>query len=234
MSVLLDDNLIWIAVVMGVAGSAHCVGMCGGFAVLASATPAKRAKPSLFVVSWLAGKTLTYAVMGAILGALGQIVPTSMSGFQTVIVILTSAMLVVTGLHLAGVSPGWSFVVPSQVSLLVTRMSSMLKTSTIWTRFVLGLLNGLLPCGLVYAALAYSLTYQSVTKGALFMAVFGIGTMPALVLIGFGAGRIATRNRQSLMRILGWLIVLLGLLTLTRLPFLMNIVHDMDMTGMGS
>jgi len=217
--------LVWIGLFMGLAGSAHCIGMCGGFAVLAGSGVAGGSTTRLNLAAWLGGKTLTYAALGMILGGAGDLVPTSFSGFQSVVVILTALLLVVTGLHMAGLGPSWSLFAPSPVSSFVTRMSAAVKKSSTSGRFVLGLLNGLLPCGLVYAALAYSLTYQSALKGATFMVAFGIGTAPVLVMIGLGAGVFSHKYRMVATRVVGWVVVLFGVYTITRFPWLMHQMH---------
>lgn len=215
-------GLLWIALVMGVAGSAHCVGMCGGIAVVAGFGAQSSSRAKLNLLSWLSGKTLTYAVLGFLLGSLSDAVPRSFAGFQSVVVILTALLLVLIGLHMAGVGPSWSLTAPSPVSGFVTRMGSMVKKSSLMGRFGLGLLNGLLPCGLVYAALAYSLTLQSAAKGAIFMAAFGLGTAPVLFLLGLGTGFFNQKYRERVTRILGWIVVAAGLYTLVRLPAIMH------------
>jgi sulfite exporter TauE/SafE len=222
---VLADSLVLAALLMGLAGSAHCIGMCGGFAVLAGANQSRPFLAHALVVLWLLGKTLTYAVLGGLLGFVGEAVPVGLVGFQTVVVLFTAVFLVLTGLHLAGVGPSWTLVAPAPVSTFVSRMSAAVQSSSLGGRFVLGLLNGLLPCGLVYAALAYSLTFRSSFDGALFMALFGLGTVPALAVVGLGAGMITVNARRAITRTLGWLIVLLGILTLTRLPAFMDATH---------
>lgn len=218
-------GIISVALLMGLAGSAHCVGMCGGFAVLAGSGGAGHSKTRRKLVAWLSGKTATYAALGMILGLAGDAVPTSFSGFQSIVVVLTAILLVLTGLHMAGIGPAWTLFAPSPVSSFVMRMSALVKKSSTSGRFALGLLNGLLPCGLVYAALAYSLSYQSGAKGALFMAVFGIGTAPVLILIGLGTGVFSNKYRQTMTRVVGWVVVLLGLYTMMRLPALLVTGH---------
>ncbi|MGA7303470.1 MAG: sulfite exporter TauE/SafE family protein [Rhodothermales bacterium] len=215
-------GIISVALLMGLAGSAHCVGMCGGFAVLAGSGATRSSKTHRKRLAWLGGKTVTYAALGMALGLAGDAVPRSFSGFQSIVVVLTAILLVLTGLHMAGIGPSWSLFAPSPVSAFVTRMSALVKKSSTAGRFALGLLNGLLPCGLVYAALAYSLTYQSGVKGALFMAIFGLGTAPVLVLIGLGTGVFSHKYRATMTRVVGWVVVLLGFYTMMRLPAFMN------------
>lgn len=222
MHAALDGGLIWIALVMGLAGSAHCIGMCGGFAVLAGSGGTAGSSTRLNLAAWLGGKTVTYAALGVILGAAGDLVPTSFSGFQTVVMVLTAALLVATGLHMAGLGPSWTLFAPSPVSRFVSHMGAAVRKSSTSARFALGLLNGLLPCGLVYAALAYSLTYQSALKGGMFMAVFGIGTVPVLSLIGLGTGIFSNKYRTGMTRIVGWVVVLFGVYTMMRLPGLLG------------
>lgn len=215
-------GFLWIALVMGVAGSAHCIGMCGGFAVLAGSGIESTSRTRLNLAAWLTGKTLTYAALGLVLGSISGAVPRSFTGFQTVAAILTALLMIMIGLHMAGVGPSWRLVAPSPVSGFVTRMASLVRKSSVAGRFTLGLLNGLLPCGLVYAALAYSLTLQSAAKGAMFMAIFGFGTAPVLALIGLGTGVFNMKLRHRVTKLLGWVVVVAGAYTFMRLPAFMH------------
>ena len=217
-----DAGSIWIGLLMGLAGSAHCIGMCGGFAVLAGSGMHASSRTRLNLAAWLSGKTLTYAALGLVLGSISGAVPRTFSGFQSIVVVLTAILLVATGLHMAGIGPAWSLVAPSPVSGFVTRMATAVRKSSVSGRFSLGLLNGLLPCGLVYAALAYSLTLQSALGGAVFMTAFGLGTVPVLALVGLGTGFFNQKYRARVTKILGWIVVLAGLYTLMRLPVLMH------------
>lgn len=211
-----------IAFLMGFLGSVHCVGMCGGFALLSGVRSTGVGRPSIAVTMYLLGKTLTYAVMGAVLAGIVSAAPMSAASFQKVVALFTGLFLIAVGWHMTGRGPNWALVAPKPASRLVARMTVAVQKSSIRGRFLLGMINGLIPCGLVYAALGYSMTMPSAAQGALFMAVFGIGTSPALALVGLGSTMLSASKRAGIYKILGWLVVVLGLMTIIRATPLMH------------
>lgn len=217
-----------VAVLLGLAGSLHCIGMCGGFAVMAGAHGSAARRTQLLLGSWVVGKSLTYGILGALLGVLGGAIPSQFAGFQSVFAIVAALLLIIAGVHLAGFGPSWSFVAPAPGSRFVARMSAAVRSGSMGGRFVLGLLNGLLPCGLVYAALAYSLTYQSASVGGLFMVAFGLGTAPALIVAGTWARRLSPAFRSRATRLMGWLLIVVGIVTIFRVPALMELLPFMS------
>lgn len=162
------------AFLSGLAGSPHCVGMCGPFASIGPGIP------------WHIGRLTTYAVLGAIAGAAGAIIP----GPAWVPAAFAGVMLFWFALRFAGLLPRWEVPVPA-----LYRLGARFRGQRGWTgRFLLGLVTGLLPCGLVYSALALPIASGSALSGAVTMVVFGLGTVPAL-----GAAR-AVLQRLELAR----------------------------------
>ena len=159
----------------GLVGSPHCVGMCGGFALACGTKGAK-------VLPWHVGRLFTYGVLGAIAGALGSAIP----GPRGIGAVISAALVIWFAAALAGVVPEPRVTIPGLSRLaagLVNRNSAI-------ARFGFGLANGLLPCGLVYAALSIPVATGSPLYGALTMMVFGVGTVPALSLLVVGARRL--------------------------------------------
>lgn len=191
---------------MGLFGSAHCLGMCGGFSLIAGRAG--------WWPAYALGKTVTYTVLGLIAGLLGHGFM-ALAGPQRVLSILVGLTLIGIGASTAGLLPdrwaigGW---VTSRLGPLLGRaMKGGRKLGTLG----LGLLNGLLPCGLVYAALAKSVEIPGIGASALGMAVFGIATLPGLWLLGLIGDRFPGQ-RLTMVRIGGWLLVVLGGVTLWR------------------
>lgn len=164
------------AALAGAAGSPHCVGMCGGFAV-ATGTSVGGA------VAWSAGRLTTYAVLGAIAGTVGALVP----GPGWVGTALAGAMLVWFALRLAGAGPVTTPSVPGLTKLA----GRLLVRDGVAGRFAFGAVNGLLPCGLVYAALAFPVAVGDPVGGALTMTAFGLATIPALGIAVAGLRKLA-------------------------------------------
>lgn len=193
---------------MGLFGGAHCIGMCGGFVVLAQGAGASTSG-GLRLAAYLSGKTVTYAALGIVAGAVGHLV-LGFTGAQTALSIAVGVFLVVIGLGAAGVIPeripGFSTIGP----WIGRSLGRLVGSSGAKAPLALGLLNGLLPCGLVYAALAKAATTGSVVGGAAQMAAFGVGTMPALALTGWIGGLIGPVAMRRIARVGGWLVVAFG------------------------
>lgn len=184
---------------LGLASGLHCVGMCGGLVAAFAGrrtipvVPARRPQPLLLH----AGRLSTYAAFGAAAGALGGAVPLMQGALpaQTILFVLANAALILAGLYLAGAgrllgrlealaAPLWRRVQPRALGLLHSR--APLAT------FGAGMLWGLLPCALVYGALAAATLAGGAGGGALAMLAFGAGTLPWLL----GAGALALRLRR--------------------------------------
>ena len=186
---------ITAAAVAGLVGSPHCVGMCGGFALACGSGRDRGA-------AWHVGRLTTYGVLGGVAGAVGSSIP----GPTWVAAILSAALMVWFSLVLAGVVKEPKFRIPG-LTRLATRAAS---ESGLGWRFVFGLANGLLPCGLVYAALAIPVASGSWVAGSLSMMAFGLGTVPALAAITLGARSLVFRSLAA-RRILAGAVLLAGL-----------------------
>jgi sulfite exporter TauE/SafE len=164
-------SLLLGALAAGFVGSPHCVAMCGGFAASCAQRPSG-------AVAWHAGRLSTYAILGAIAALAGRALP----GPAWVPAAVSSLLLVWFAGALAGLLPEPRLAVPG----LGGAMQRLLTSDAPGSRFLFGMANGLLPCGLVYAALALPVTLRSAPLGALAMVVFGLGTVPALATLAVG------------------------------------------------
>jgi len=174
---------------VGLLGGVHCLGMCGSIVgIFTTQLPAERARWP-FHLAYSSGRIASYAVAGALVGAVGQ------AGFlmrdavpvQHLLFALSSLMLVLLGLYLAGL---WGAIrkIESVGSGLWKRLQpytkKLLPVNTVPRALALGALWGWLPCGLVYSVMVTSLASGSTVQGALIMAAFGLGTLPNLLAIG--------------------------------------------------
>ncbi|MBB6523552.1 sulfite exporter TauE/SafE family protein [Pseudoteredinibacter isoporae] len=172
---------------VGLLGSGHCLGMCGGIAsALGFAIgPEKQAKRTAILLSYNLGRVSSYTLLGAAAGIVG-----SQIGAASVLRIIAGVLLIAMGLYLANWWRGlsyleklggvlWRYIQPLTKSLLPVQHSGQ--------AVLLGLAWGLLPCGMVYSALAYSVAQGSALGGAVAMAGFGMGTLPAVVASGWAA-----------------------------------------------
>jgi sulfite exporter TauE/SafE len=173
------------ALAAGLLGSVHCVAMCGPFA--AACTRARGGLPA-----WHAGRVASYAALGALAGQFGQLLP----GPPWVPAAVATLLLVWFALAIAGLVPEPRLIPPG----LTAAGSRAAQSSAISAQLVFGVLNGFLPCGLVYSALGMAVAQATPLGGAAVMLAFGLGTLPALSLAALGVRRIllASPGRRRL------------------------------------
>lgn len=202
----------WLpAFLLGLFGGLHCAGMCGP---LALALPAGGGGPTRFVLGRLAynaGRVFTYAVLGAGFGLAGRAFV--LAGVQRWVSISLGVLVLAGGLmskRLALAAPLVNF-----VGRLKHGMSALLQERSLAALGLLGLLNGLLPCGLVYVAGAGAATTSGPLAGAAFMAAFGLGTVPTMLGISLTGRLVPVALRVKLQRAVPVAVVLVaGLLIL--------------------
>ena len=183
------------ALVAGLIGSPHCVAMCGGFAATCARTPRG-------AVAWHLGRLTSYSGLGALAALFGRTLP----GPPWVAAAVSAALLVWFAGALAGVLPEPRLSIPGVSST----MSRLLAADAPSSRYLFGLANGLIPCGLVYAALALPVALASAPLGALAMLLFGLGTVPALATLAAGLARVL-RNGLWPRRLLAAGMLIVGL-----------------------
>ena len=205
---------------LGILGTGHCIGMCGP---LIFAFPARTGKfyPHVF---YHLGRTLTYVLMGGIMGAIGvaltQIASATGSDPQVWIAriqiglrLLAALFLVFFGLSRLGVlaEPGWlAAASPNKIPGFRRVLKSAVLQTGRAEMFILGLMLGLLPCGLSYGAFARAIPTGSIVNGALLLLAFAIGTIPGLLLLGTGASKIFQRYRKQSDILAGLLMLFMG------------------------
>lgn len=203
---------LWTAFLLGFVGSAHCAGMCGP---LALALPHWGRGQGSFLVGRLLynfGRIVTYAGLGAIFGLLGQGV--ALAGLQRW-VSLTLGAIILIGLLVA---PQFTNRVPVTrgVNWLKSALGTMLQRRVLPAMFGIGLLNGLLPCGLVYVASAAATATGDVLSGMQYMIAFGLGTLPMLLAISLLGTKLQFALRFKVQRLIPASLLIVGLLLLLR------------------
>ncbi len=217
--------IIWSAFLLGLLGSLHCVGMCGPIVLMLPGSQAGRTRFLRSRALYNVGRIVTYVFMGGVVGMLGQGV--AWAGYQKVLGIVAGSLMILS----VTVPERWietavrSLGLQQWLGKLQARLKSLLETGTDRSLFLVGVLNGFLPCGLVYSALAGSLAAGSAPGGMLFMALFGLGTAPALLATAMAGSIISAGLRRKITRVVPVGVVLLGLLFILRglslgIPFL--------------
>ena len=211
------------AFLLGLMGSAHCVGMCGGMAgalslPLSKANVSNR-KKVLIQLGFGFGRIAGYGLAGYLAGSFSWALLTiTGSGFVVVLRVLTGIFMVFLGLFLSG---GWNGL--SKIETLGARLwqaiSPLIRVltpaDTLPKSLAVGLLWGWLPCGMVYSMLVFSMSGGTGMQGAGIMLMFGLGTMPAVVGMGLMANKLlAYMQKKWLKGIFGSMIILFGLWTI--------------------
>ncbi|GAV19271.1 hypothetical protein MMIC_P0204 [Mariprofundus micogutta] len=219
---------ILIAFSVGFLGSMHCIGMCGGLVSALSMT-----RPRVWwsgLSAYQFGRIITYSILGLISGWIGTSLK-QIGGFdqvQFVLTLLAGLIMITFGLNLAG----WMADPLSRISTraigglgLVRRIKSAASKSTPVSWFGIGLANGLLPCGLVYAAIGLSIASGGIAEAGLSMFAFGLGTIPAMMVAPALVRILAAKRRGLVMKVLGIIVIVLGLFTMIRGTGLMHLLH---------
>jgi sulfite exporter TauE/SafE len=209
-------EIILEALVIGLVGSLHCAGMCGPIAL---ALPLNRKNALTKIVGTLSynwGKMLTYGLLGLVFGLFGQ--GLMLAGFQQWVSIILGAIMIVSVFFpvLFKNKALFDKLVSGFVSKMLGRLRSLFAISSYQSLFLIGLLNGLLPCGLVYIAIAGAIETQNALNGSIYMLAFGLGTAPMLSAIAYLSSSLSNRIRQKLNKIIPVFVVLIGILFILR------------------
>lgn len=203
--------MYWLAAIsIGFLGSAHCAGMCGPILVAIN-----NSKTRHMQLLHHAGRLLSYAIFGSIAGAIGQ--SFSWLGVQQVFSIVMGTILVL-GVAIIPFSKKISFLEAaiSKLSLKAHQVIHQKGWSKPTTRFMLGMANGILPCGLVYLAVAGAANTFTPWDGAAFMLFFGAGTIPALFLMTELGKHLSNSVRSKIRRVIPITIFVMGCLLIVR------------------
>ncbi|HEU5054359.1 MAG TPA: sulfite exporter TauE/SafE family protein [Hanamia sp.] len=189
--------LIFSAFVLGALGSVHCVGMCGPLALSLPVVNKGKNTKNISVLLYNSGRAVTYSFFGLLFGAIGKTF--ALFGFQQWISISLGAIIILFLL----VPKKNKFFESTNIAVhflykIRSSLSKLFKKRNYKSVFFIGLLNGLLPCGLVYMAVAGAIATASLWKSSLFMAFFGLGTFPLMLGVSFFGGFISLATRQKI------------------------------------
>lgn len=230
------STLLLTGLAIGFFGSLHCVGMCGGLVSALCMT-----RPGLWwpgLLAYQGGRIFTYTLLGLVAGLLGMTLSGS-SGFsaaQQGLALLAGALMILFALYLAGWLPDPFARLTQRIargSGLSRWMATAASGQQLRPWLMVGLLNGLLPCGLVYAGLALALTADTALTGGLMMLAFGLGTLPAMTAIPVLLRTVTARRRGQFMKLAAVLLILLGLLTMFRASLHGGHEHEVPTTPAG-
>lgn len=211
------------ALLIGLAGSLHCVGMCSPLALAVSGMSRSFIVARLF---YNGGRILVYGMLGALVGSLGAIA--GLTQYQTLLSAAVGAVLVLLGI--GGVSviriPVLTPALQRLANTLKALFAAQVKSKSVPSFVLMGAINGLLPCGLTYFALTYCVTLPDALSGFQFMLMFGAGTLPVMMGIPAVLTLVSSRLKVRLQRVTAAVMILLGVLLLVRSV----VVHPQEMS----
>ena len=218
----------WLSFLAGLAGSGHCLGMCGGIiaALTAAAGTAAPSSRLRLYAAYHAGRITTYALLGMIAGAASQSL-LFLDGVKPALHLLFAAanlaVVVLGALTLIGMQRfGLSLLDGTGGSFLGRVLRNSSRRPSLSAYAAAGMTMGLIPCGMVYGVLITASTRGSWSHGAAMMAVFGLGTIPALLAYGQLTSALASSVGLIFQRVLGGAVMILGLI---------GLMHSLRMLG---
>ncbi len=230
--------MLWTAFILGLFGSLHCVGMCGPIALALPLDRSSAWKTSLGAAIYNLGRLTTYSGLGLILGKIGQAF--MVIGWQRWVSLVAGALILIYVLVVYGMRKSFVFFPRWTMSLggLKGMLMRQFKKHTYSGLFSIGLLNGLLPCGMVYFALVGAISSGSALQGAAYMALFGLGTAPALFLINLFGAQMSSKLRLNVNRAIPYVLTIFGVLFILRgmslgIPFLSPEILSTDISTEG-
>ena len=204
------------AFLLGLISSFHCVGMCGPLAI---AVPVQHLSPNakrLAIVLYHLGRILTYTLLGLLFGILGRHL--FIGGFQQKASLVLGSIILLVVIYQRLTKKRYN---PPFVQYFTERLQEVMRMlwgqHSSFSSFLLGMTNGLLPCGMVYFALAGALSNDTITGSIYFMGLFGVGTLPLMLSVHFlGTGYLTLSFRSKARRLVPVFIGFMGVLLILR------------------
>lgn len=213
------------ALLFGLLGSFHCIGMCGPIAFILPVDRTNTFKKVSQITLYHLGRIITYSLIGLLFGLLGK--SFYLFGFQQQLSIIVGVIMIVIVVIPYKIFNKYNFSKPlfKVISKVKSALGKELKKKTPDTFLTIGFLNGFLPCGLVYMALFGALATGDAWEGSLYMAIFGIGTIPLMTTAIYFGNFLSGKVRRYITKAIPVIVVLMGILFILRgmglgIPFL--------------
>jgi len=208
--------MLWTALIFGLAGGFHCVGMCGPIAFI---IPVDRSSRSAFIFQtslYHLGRIFSYAIIGLIFGFIGK--GLYLAGFQQRLSILMGIIMIVIIVVPVSIFNKYNLSKPlySIINFLKHKLGLYLKKKSNKAIFLVGFFNGFLPCGLVYIALIGSIATGNSIKGAAYMVFFGLGTIPLMTTAILLGNFVSLSIRKKIQKVIPVFVIIIGILFILR------------------
>ena len=207
---------LWTAFMIGLVGSLHCIGMCGPIALAIPYQASTKIKTLVNILLYNSGRIITYGLIGVLPAIFGLAL--SLAGMQKNMSIVLGAILIIAAVfsipldQRTNAIPGINKIYP----WAATKMKSFISKKSKSAFFITGLLNGFLPCGMVYMAVMGAITQTSMTNAFFYMLLFGLGTVPLMLIMGVSGQFINLTWRRKLQSVIPVFMIGIGILMIMR------------------
>lgn len=204
------------ALFLGIISSLHCIGMCGPIALLLPVDRANTSRKALQILLYHLGRLTAYGVLGFVFGLLGR--GFYLAGMQQQLSIVVGILMIAIALIPEKVFARYNFSQPvyRAIAAVKSHLGQQFKRKSPDALFTIGLLNGFLPCGMVYAALFGALAMPRLTESVGYMLLYGLGTIPLMSLVVYAQSWITVPVRQRLQQLIPLVAVGIGVLFIVR------------------
>ena len=208
--------MLLTALVFGLLGSFHCVGMCGPIAFLLPVDRSNSFKKTGQIFLYHLGRLFAYGLIGLLFGLVGK--GLNLFGMQQQLSITIGLLMIAVVLIPAKTFNRYNFSKPifKAVSRVKNALGRELKKKSPDTFLTIGFLNGFLPCGLVYMAVFGALASESASQGSFYMMLFGVGTIPLMTTAIYLGNFLSGKVRQKIRKAIPVFVVLMGFLFMLR------------------
>lgn len=217
--------MLYSALILGLVSSLHCIGMCGPIAMMLPVDRNNPAKRTIQILLYHSGRLTAYASLGLVFGIVGK--GLYLAGMQQWLSILAGVIMIIIAMVPERIFAKYNFSKPvyKVISKVKSSLGGQFKKRSSKALFMTGLLNGYLPCALVYSALFGAIAMQSEVYGVLYMVLYGMGTIPLMSAVVYGAGFMRNGLRNTFARVVPYAAVFIGMLFIVRgmglgIPFL--------------
>jgi len=208
--------MLYTALLFGLISSFHCIGMCGPIALMLPLDRNNQIKMVTQLITYHFGRLFAYASIGFIFGMLGK--GFLLAGFQQKTSIIFGIVIILIVVIPEKVLANFNFSKPISkvISNVKSALGSQFKNKSYQSLFTIGLLNGFLPCGMVYVALFGAVAMQSPTLGILYMILFGLGTIPLMSSVVYLKNAITISIKNKIQKAIPYVAAFIGILFILR------------------
>ena len=211
-----QQKMLYTAFIFGLISSFHCIGMCGPIAMMLPVDRNNQAKKIVQITLYHLGRLTAYGMLGLFFGILGK--GLFLAGMQQQLSIIVGILMIIFVLVPERILANYNFSKPifKLISKVKSHLGNQFKRKSPDALFTIGLLNGFLPCGMVYAALFGAIAMQSEILGVSYMLLFGLGTIPMMSAVVLISNFLTVPVRNKIQKLIPVFVILIGCLFIIR------------------